>query len=185
MLAAARAGTPSRQPAGCRRYQMRRYVNAALQNAESHLAGWNRRQGGCVPPLKRGRDMTVEQHVAEVDREFRADTLFLVGIASIIAVVHLLTNGRYGFHRDELQVLRDARHLDWGFVPYPPLTPLVERVGLSIFGLPLVGLRMFSVIAQAMVVVVAGLMARELGGGRLAQTTGALAVSLSTLALFE
>src|SRR3984893_11803159 len=129
--------------------------------------------------------MTVDQHEAEVDREFRAETLFLVGIAAMIAVVHLLTNGRYGFHRDELQVLSDARHLDWGFVPYPPLTPFVERMGLSIFGLSMVGLRMFSVIAQAFALVFTGLMARELGGGRRAQVTAALAIALSPLPLFE
>jgi len=126
-----------------------------------------------------------EHSLGQVDHRSRADTLALVGIAAAIAVVHVLTNGRYGFHRDELQVLSDARHLDWGFVPYPPFTPLVERVGLSIFGVSMVGLRLFSVIAQAIVVVVAGLMARELGGGRLAQVTAALAVALSGLALFE
>jgi hypothetical protein len=119
------------------------------------------------------------------ERRSWGGTLAVVGIAATIAAVHVLTNGRYGFHRDELQVLSDARHLDWGFVPYPPFTPFVERIGLSIFGLSLVGLRLFSVIAQAMVVVVAGLMARELGGGRLAQVTAALAVALSTLPLFE
>ena len=124
-------------------------------------------------------------NVENVGKNDRADTVALVGIAATIALVHVLTNGRYGFHRDELQVLSDARHLDWGFVPYPPLTPFVERVGLSIFGLSLVGLRLFSVIAQAMAVVVAGLMARELGGGRLAQVTAAVAVALSTLPLFE
>src|SRR5450631_3358045 len=113
------------------------------------------------------------------------DTLALFAIAATVVLIHLLTNGRYGIHRDELQFLSDARHLDWGFVPYPPLTPVVERIGLSIFGLSLVGLRMFSVIAQALVVVVAGLMARELGGGRLAQVTASLAVALSTLPLFE
>ena len=61
----------------------------------------------------------------------------------------------------------------------------VERIGLSLFGVSLVGLRLFSVIAQAVAVVVTGLMARELGGGRLAQVTAALAVALSTLPLFE
>jgi hypothetical protein len=128
--------------------------------------------------------MTLEQKLAD-DRGSRADTASLVGIAVIIAVAHMLTNGRYGFHRDELQVLSDARHLDWGFVPYPPFTPFVERIGLSLFGLSLVGLRLFSVIAQAILVVVAGLMARELGGRRRAQVTAALAVALSTLPLFE
>jgi len=129
--------------------------------------------------------MMAEQSPGQVDSPSRADTLALVGIAAIVAVAHLLTNGRYGFHRDELQVLSDARHLDWGFVPYPPFTPFVERIGLSIFGVSLVGLRLFSVIAQAILVVVAGLMARELGGGRLAQLAAALAVALSTLPLFE
>ena len=96
----------------------------------------------------------------QIDRRSRADTLALVGIAAVVALVHVLTNGRYGFHRDELQVLSDARHLDWGFVPYPPLTSFVERIGLSIFGLSMVGLRMFSVISQALAVVFTGLMAR-------------------------
>ncbi len=91
----------------------------------------------------------------------------------MVTLVHLLTNGRYGFHRDELQTLSDARHLDWGFVAYPPVTPFLERIGLSIFGISLVGLRLFSVIAQAAAIVVTGLMARELGGGRLAQVAAA------------
>ena len=123
--------------------------------------------------------------VGPVDSRARADILSLAGIAAVVALVHVLTNGRYGFHRDELQVLSDARHMDWGFVPYPPFTPLVERMSLSIFGLSLVGLRLFSVIAQAIVVVVTGLMAWELGGGRLAQFGAALAIALSPLPLFE
>jgi hypothetical protein len=115
----------------------------------------------------------------------RVNTFAPVAIAAAVAVVHLLTNHGYGVHRDELQVLSDARHLDWGFVSYPPLTPFLARIGLGIFGVSLVGLRLFSVIAQALVIVVSGLMARELGGGRLAQVTAALAVALSTLPLFE
>ena len=117
--------------------------------------------------------------------ESRTATLALLGIASAIALLHLLTNSRYGFHRDELQTLSDALHLDWGFVAYPPFTPFVERVSLGIFGVSLVGLRLFSVIAQTLAIVVTGLMARELGGGRLAQVAAALAVALSPLPLFE
>jgi hypothetical protein len=90
----------------------------------------------------------------------------LLLIAAAITLVHLLTNGRYGFHRDELQFLSDARHLDWGFVAYPPMTPFLERISLDLFGLSMVGLRLFSVLAQAAAIVFTGLMARELGGGR-------------------
>jgi hypothetical protein len=126
-----------------------------------------------------------EESFVQRETDSRADMLALVGIAAVVAVIHLLTNNRYGFHRDELQFLSDARHLNWGFVAYPPLTPLVERIGLEIFGVSLVGLRLFSVIAQALAIVVTGLMARELGGGRLAQVTAALVVATSGLPVFE
>jgi len=123
--------------------------------------------------------------VVPFDDRSRVEWRLLLGIAAAVTIIHLATNGRYGFHRDELQFLSDARHLDWGFVAYPPLTPFVERIGLNIFGLSLVGLRLFSVLAQAVALVATGLMARELGGGRLAQATAALAVALSPLPLFN
>jgi dolichyl-phosphate-mannose-protein mannosyltransferase len=115
----------------------------------------------------------------------KSDLTILIAIAGAIALLHLLTNNRYGFHRDELQFLSDARHLDWGFVPYPPFTPFIEHIGLSLFGLSMVGLRLFSVIARFTAIIIAGLMARELGGARLAQVTAAVAVSLSALPLFN
>lgn len=115
----------------------------------------------------------------------RAETAVLLTMAALIAAMHILTNGRYGFHRDELQVLSDARHLEWGFVAYPPLDPFLARIGLSVFGLSLAGLRLFSVTAQFLAIVFTGLMAFELGGGRMAQIAAALSVALAPLALFE
>lgn len=106
-------------------------------------------------------------------------------IAIAIAVAHLLTNGRYGFHRDELQTLSDALHLDWGYVAYPPLTPFVERIAMALFGISTVGLRLFSVIAQSAAIFATGMMARELGGNRWAQVAAALATAVAPLALFE
>jgi len=123
--------------------------------------------------------------IDEEQSRLRGDSLALLAIAGAIAVLHILTNGRYGFHRDELQFLTDARHLDWGFVAYPPFTPVVERISLSIFGLSMTGLRLVSVIASAAAVVLTGLMAGELGGGRFAQVTAALCVALSPLPIFE
>ena len=106
-------------------------------------------------------------------------------IAAAVALLHLATNSQYGFHRDELQFLSDARHLDWGFVAYPPFTPLVERISLALFGVSVLWLRLFSVLAQAGALILTGMIARELGGGRLAQIAAALAVALSPLPLFE
>jgi hypothetical protein len=109
----------------------------------------------------------------------------LLALTFAVTLLHLLTNGRYGFHRDELQFLSDARHLDWGFVAYPPFTPFIEHIGLALFGVSLIGLRMFSVLAQAAALIATGIMAKDLGGGRLAQFTAALAVALSPLPLFN
>jgi hypothetical protein len=138
------------------------------------------------------REMAVvEQKPAPTSTASRGDNLVLWAIAGAIALIHILTNGRYGLHRDEYQVLSDALHMDWGFVAYPPFTPFVERISMAIFGhsptgaLWLIELRMASVIAQAAVIVVSGLMARELGGGRLAQAMTALSVALAPMALFE
>ena len=127
---------------------------------------------------------------AEIDEPKRsriisADTAILFAIAAALALLHLLTNNRYGFHRDELQFLSDARHLDWGFVPYPPFTPFIEHIALALFGVSIVGLRLTAVIAQFAVVILAGLMTKELGGARLAQITAALAVGFSPLPIFE
>jgi len=104
-----------------------------------------------------------------------SDLAVLVYLATATIIVHLLTGGRYGFHRDELATLDDARHLAWGYVAYPPITPFFARVSLTLFGTSLVGFRFFAAIAQAIAVVLTGLMARELGGGRGAQLVAAVA----------
>src|SRR5438477_11392616 len=99
----------------------------------------------------------------------------LIYIALATIVCHLLTGGRYGFHRDELATLVDARHLAWGYVAYPPVTPFFGRLALILFGTSLRGFRFFAALAEAIAVVLTGLIARELGGGRKAQLIAAAA----------
>jgi 4-amino-4-deoxy-L-arabinose transferase-like glycosyltransferase len=110
--------------------------------------------------------------------KLRSDTGVLVLLAAVFIVLHLVTSGPYGFHRDELATLDDARHLEWGFVSYPPLTPAIGRLELSLFGISTLGVRILPIIALAFALVVSGLMARELGGSRRSQvlTAGAVAV---------
>src|SRR3954466_7712215 len=103
-------------------------------------------------------------------------------IAAAVFFLPLATNGQYGFHRDELQTLDDARYLDWGFVAYPPLTPFFGRLSQWLFGNSITGARVFPALAQAFVIVLGGLMARELGGGRLSQWIAALATAVGPVA---
>src|SRR5215831_10035812 len=107
----------------------------------------------------------------------------LILIAAARFALHLLTNDQYGFHRDELATLDDARSLAWGYVAYPPLTPFFARIELTLFGPSLVGVRLLSAIAQSVAMVVTGLMARELGGRAWAQVVAALAAGSAPLSL--
>jgi hypothetical protein len=116
---------------------------------------------------------------------FRSDLGVLVLLAGLRLAVHIATNGQYGFHRDELQTLDDARHLDWGFVVYPPVTPLLGRFELFLFGTSLVGFRFFSAIAVSTIMVLAGLIAKELGGTRHVQLLAAVAAGISPISLAQ
>src|SRR5215469_12559194 len=116
---------------------------------------------------------------------FRSDLGLLVLIALLRFAIHVATNGQYGFHRDELQTLDDARHLDWGFVVYPPIAPLLARLELIFFGTALIGFRVFSAMAVSIVMVLAGLIAKELGAKRQAQLLAAVAVGISPVSLIQ
>lgn len=113
------------------------------------------------------------------------DLYILILLALVRLSLHTITNGQYGFHRDELAMLDDARYLAWGYVAYPPVTPSIGRVALELFGPSLVGVRFFSAFAQSVAMVLAGLMTRELGGSRLAQVVTAVAVALAPISLIQ
>lgn len=99
-------------------------------------------------------------------------------------LLHLLTNlNSYGFHGDELYLMECSKKLDWGFVDHPPLTVLATWISGSIFGYTPFGIRVFFAIIGAFIVLLTGLLARELGGGKLGQFLGALAVLCSPVYL--
>jgi hypothetical protein len=88
----------------------------------------------------------------------------LLALGAAVLFVHLLTGTRYGFHRDELATLDDARHLAWGYVAYPPVTPFFGRLSLKLFGTSLTGFRFFAAVSTSVAIFLTGLMARALGG---------------------
>src|SRR5271157_1874507 len=119
-----------------------------------------------------------------------SDLGILITLALIKLIIHILTNGQYGFHRDELGFLEDARYLAWGYVSYPPFSVFIARLALVLFGPSLIGLRFFAALGQSLAMVFVGLIARDLGGSRRAQLVAALAtaiagISLSSSSLFN
>ena len=97
-------------------------------------------------------------------------------------LVHLLTNGRYGYFRDELYYIACARHLDFGYVDQPPLSILLLRLSEVLLGQSLFAIRLLPALAGAATVALTGVLARELGGRKWAV---ALACAGSLCALFN
>src|SRR5690349_14364814 len=94
---------------------------------------------------------------------FSESILILVFTAAAL-LVHLLTNGRYGYFRDELYYLACARHLDFGYVDQPPLSILLLRLSKALFGDSLFAIRVLPALAGSGTVALTGLIARQLGG---------------------
>lgn len=109
----------------------------------------------------------------------------LILVATARFLLHLATDGQYGFHRDELQTVDDARHLAWGFVAYPPIAPLLGRFELILFGTSLVGFRVFSALAVSLVMVLTGLIAKELGGRRHLVLLASVAAGIAPVSLIQ
>ncbi len=97
-------------------------------------------------------------------------------------LVHLLTNGRYGYFRDELYYIACARHLDFGYIDQPPLSILLLRLSEAFLGDSLFAVRLLPAAAGAVTVALTGVIARELGGRTWAI---ALACAASLCALFN
>jgi 4-amino-4-deoxy-L-arabinose transferase-like glycosyltransferase len=101
----------------------------------------------------------------------------VIAVGALVCAVLLAVSARYGFHRDELYFAECARRLQASYVDQPVLTPLLAWVSVKLFGLSLLGLRMWPALAAWATVVVAGLTAREFGGGRRAQLLAAVATA--------
>jgi hypothetical protein len=95
--------------------------------------------------------------------------------------LHLAVAGRYGWQRDELYYAVAGRHLQGGYVEFPPVTAWLSALARVLFGWSLVGFRAFAILAGAATVIVAALVARDLGGGRRAQILAAMAVGFSPI----
>lgn len=103
--------------------------------------------------------------------------LLPAGLAVALLVVFA---NEYGYHRDELyfRMLPPA----WGYVDQPPLTPLLARLTTLVADEPW-ALRIPATIGFALTVLIAALIAREMGGRGGAQALAAWGVAFGTFTL--
>ena len=110
-------------------------------------------------------------------------TAILVYLALFKLLLHFATSGRYGYFWDELYYLAASEHLDFGYFDYPPFIAIITAITRWLLGDSLFALHFFPAMAGALLVLLAGLMARQLGGGRFAQGLAALAIVVAPVYL--
>jgi 4-amino-4-deoxy-L-arabinose transferase-like glycosyltransferase len=104
-------------------------------------------------------------------------------LASMALVLHFAFNGGYGFFRDELYYAACGQRLAWGYVDHAPLAPFLARLSRLVLGDSLRALRFLPALSSFAKVLLAGWMAREMGGRKAAQFLAALAVLLAPIYL--
>ncbi|MET8145454.1 glycosyltransferase family 39 protein [Sphaerisporangium sp. NPDC005288] len=125
----------------------------------------------------RAHDFAVRADAGSVPTGLAPFDRRVIAVGGVVFAVLMALSPRYGFQRDELYFLDAARHLQASYVDQPVLAPLLARVSLDLFGVSLPGLRVWPALAAWATVVVGGLTARELGGGRRPQLLAAVAVA--------
>lgn len=106
-------------------------------------------------------------------------------VAMLYAALVFTFKGNYGLTADELyfRMLGDVPR--WGYFDQPPLAPLLAKAGAVLFGDTVWGIRLPALLCGLAVVVIAALIAAELGGGPRAQVlaSAVAGTSVSVLAI--
>ena len=102
--------------------------------------------------------------VAVHQKRSGAEAILIILFSAIALLIHLLTNGRYGYFRDELYYIACGQHLAFGYVDQAPLSILLLRLSEALLGKSLFAIRFLPALAGAATVAITGLIARELGG---------------------
>jgi Dolichyl-phosphate-mannose-protein mannosyltransferase len=128
------------------------------------------REGSLASP--RAGTLLARAQLPTIDRPAAG---LLVTLAGVSFVAHMLVAGNYGYFRDELYYIADGYHLQAGYVDQPLLMGWLAALVRVTVGDSLVAIHVIPALACALIIVVTGLMARELGGGRGAQLVAGVA----------
>ena len=120
---------------------------------------------------------------SEFPRQHERSLIVPIVLSLLLATLHMLFNGRYGYFVDELYYLACSHHLAWGYVDQAPLIALITWVERVTLGDSLHSLRFLPAAAAGLKVVLTGLIVRELGGRAYAQALACIAVIVAPVYL--
>jgi hypothetical protein len=104
-------------------------------------------------------------------------------VALVRIVLYLIAGPNYGYFRDELYYLACGEHPAWGYVDQPPLIAWIAWFLQHTIGTSIWALRLLPALAGAATVIIAGALARELGGRRWAMFLASLAALMAPVLL--
>lgn len=110
----------------------------------------------------------------------RGATVAAVSVAAVVAIVHLLTAGRYDFFRNELYFIVCGRHPAFGYVDQPPVIPLLAALTQA-GGTNVWLLRLPAAIAAILLIPLCVAFAQLLGAGTRGAWLAAIAAASSPL----
>lgn len=111
------------------------------------------------------------------DNRLAARLFTPVTIAFVAFAAWMITATNYGIFTDELYFHSCAEHLDFGYVDHPPFVAWVMRLSM-LLGDSLVAIRLFPALAGAGTIMLAGFIARALGGSRSSERLASLSILL-------
>jgi hypothetical protein len=103
----------------------------------------------------------------------------VLAVAIAMVAVLLALSAEYGFHGDEMYYVVAGQHPALGYVDQPPLTPLLSAASVALLGVSPTAVRILPALEMGLVVVLAALISRDLGGSRRAQVLAAVVTAVS------
>ena len=101
-------------------------------------------------------------------------------LGGITTLLHILTaTDSYGYFRDELYYLANARHLGFGYVEHPPMIGWITWFERTLFGDSQLAIRLLPAVAAGVTVFLVCRIAAEMGGQRFAQLLAGVATALA------
>jgi hypothetical protein len=122
-------------------------------------------------------------HRRESRARWTSGTAIVLYLAALRLVLYAVAGPNYGYFRDELYYLACGEHPAWGYVDQPPLIAWVAWLLQHTIGTSLYALRLLPALAHAASIVLAGQVAKELGGRRWAIFLAGLATLMCPVGL--
>ena len=137
----------------------------------------------CVLIMSASKPLIVSPTERRQSSRFTSGTAIILYVAFVRIVLYLIAGPNYGYFRDELYYLACGEHPAWGYVDQPPLIAWIAWLLQHTIGTSIWALRLLPALSGVAITILAGLLARELGGRRWAMFLASLAALMAPIFL--